>query len=82
MLLAHAASGPAGVLRRGPARLGRLTGALMAVGVLALPGVLSGVDDLAEAPWHSVVAEAIAWLGAYVLLPTWCLRLAGPPRRR
>jgi hypothetical protein len=75
LLLAHAASGHTGVLGRGPARLGRVTGFLMAFGVLAVPGVVAGVDDLATAPWHSVVALGCAWLGAYILLPIWCLQL-------
>jgi hypothetical protein len=80
LLLAGAASGRSGVL--GPrgvrGRLARVTGWLMVTGVLALPGVLSGVDDLGAAPWHSVVAEACAWLGVYVLLPIWCAGLRRP----
>jgi hypothetical protein len=76
MLLAHTASGAVGLLRRGPARLGRVVGWLLVGGVLAVPGVLAGMDDFSDAQWHSYVAEASAWLGAYVLLPVWCVRLA------
>jgi hypothetical protein len=85
LLLAGAASGRAGAAGAGPVRLvtlgrpGRVTGWLMLAGILALPGVLSGVVDLGAAPWHSVVAEACAWIGLYVLLPMWC---AGLRRRR
>jgi hypothetical protein len=49
--------------------------------VLALPGLLAGVDDLADARWHSHLGEAGAWLGAYVLLPVWSVRLARHLRR-
>jgi hypothetical protein len=79
LTLAHSASGQDGVLGRGAPRLGLVTGMLMALGAIALPGAVQGVDDLATAPWHVHVGQAPAWLGAYVLLPTWCLRLV---RRR
>ena len=81
MLLAQAASARTAVLRRGPARLGRVVGWLLTGGVLALPGVLAGVDDFGGAQWHSHVAEASAWFGAYVLLPVWTARLARHLRR-
>ncbi|MBC9820801.1 hypothetical protein [Terrabacter sp. MAHUQ-38] len=81
MLLAHRASGAVGLLGTGPERLGRVVGWLLAGGVLALPGVLAGVDDIADAQWHSYLAQASAWLGAYVLLPVWSLRVARHLRR-
>jgi hypothetical protein len=61
--------------RDGTPTLGRAAGAVMATGVLALPGVLQGIDDYSGAPWH-VYAAGVAWLGAYALLPAWCARLA------
>lgn len=79
LVLAHQGPGSDGVLARAPATLGLVTGALLALGAFALPGALQGIDDLAAAPWHVHVGQAAAWLGAYVLLPVWCLRLA---RRR
>jgi hypothetical protein len=69
LLLAHRATG------LGAGRLGRAAGAVMASGILALPGALEGVDDYSGAPWHVYVA-GVAWLGAYLLLPAWCARLA------
>ena len=69
LLLVHQRTGG------GAATLGRATGAVMASGLLALPGVLQGVDDHSGAPWHVYVA-GMSWLGAYVLLPAWCARLA------
>lgn len=56
---------------RGAGRLAVATGAVMASGVLALPGVLQRIDDYSGAPWHVYVA-GVGWLGAYVLLPAWC----------
>jgi hypothetical protein len=46
----------------------------MGLGVLALPGAVAGVDDIATAPWHALVS-GVAWLGLYLLYPWWCLRL-------
>ena len=75
LLLAHAASGGSGQLDGGPTRLGRLTGWFMVGGVLVVPSLVGGVDDMATAPWHAWLAEGCAWLGLYVLLPVWCGRL-------
>lgn len=75
LLLAHGASADTGVLVHRPSRLGRLAGAVMTVGVLALPGVLAGVDDQATAPWHALTSGA-AWFGLYLLYPAWCAWLA------
>lgn len=63
----------------GTSRLGQAAGAVMLLGVLCLPGVLSGIDDQALAPWYVVVGQ-LGWLGTYALYPAWCLRLA--PRLR
>lgn len=79
LLLAHRAPDSTGLLERGPARLGRLAGAVMMVGILALPGALAGVDDLAAAPWHALTS-GISWLGLYLLYPWWCTRVAGRSR--
>ena len=75
LLLAHAASGGSGLLDDGPARLGRVTGWFMAGGVLVVPSLVAGADDLASAPWHAWLAEGCAWLGLFVLLPVWSGRL-------
>ena len=65
---------------RGAGRLGLAAGAVLVSGVLALPGVLQGVDAYSGAPWHVYVA-GVAWLGAYVLLPAWCRLLRAGLRR-
>ena len=74
LLLAVADLERAGLLSRGGARLGRVVGAVMGVGVLALPGVVAGVDDIGTSPWHALLS-GVSWLGLYLLYPWWCLRL-------
>jgi hypothetical protein len=55
-------------------RLGVAAGAVMTVGLLGVPGILEGVDDMETAPaW--LVASGIGWLGTYALMPAWALRL-------
>ena len=63
------------VRERCPRRLpivGVLAGAIMAVGFLNVPGVVSGLDDMGNAPvW--ILAGGINWLGTYVLFPIWSI---------
>jgi hypothetical protein len=58
-----------------PARLrglGVIGGVLMAVGVVAVPGVILRLDDMASAPaW--VWIGFLSWLGLYVVYPAWAL---------
>jgi hypothetical protein len=68
-----------------PARtrlLGRVAGIVMLFGLLAVPGILTGVDDWDASPWF-VTASQVSWLGTYLLFPIWCLLLsrAGKPAR-
>jgi hypothetical protein len=73
-LLVH--NRPGSARSRTPAvvsRLGRLAGAVMAVGLLGIPGWVTGVDDWAAAPWY-VSTAMLSWLGTYVLYPAWCFR--------
>jgi hypothetical protein len=61
--------------RVGSPRLGRLAGAVMVLGLLGVPGWMSGVDDWVAAPWY-VSIGMLCWLGTYVLYPAWCLRVS------
>ena len=75
-LLALNRAGPGGdPPSAGVARLGRLAGGFMALGLLGLPGWVSGVDDWAAAPWY-VQAGMVGWLGTYALYPAWCWRVS------
>ncbi len=55
-------------------QFGRLTGALMALGFLALPGIVRGVDSAETAPWWAH-AGFVGGLGWFLLYPIWCLWL-------
>jgi len=59
---------------RGQTILGVVAGAVMALGLLNLPGIAMGVDDQATAPpW--LLAVGLCWGGTYLLMPIWGLRL-------
>jgi hypothetical protein len=62
-------------LPRGMILLGVTSAIFMIIGLLALPGVLAGVDDPQLAPWY-VNAGLLNWLGTYLLYPAWCLWLS------
>lgn len=62
--------------------LGQVAGWLMAVGIIAVPGVALRLDDLETAPWWVWVAF-VGWLGIFVAYPAWCLwtgRILRPAR--
>jgi hypothetical protein len=64
-----AASGP---LRRS----GVVAGAVMLLGLVGVPGIAMGIDDMDTAPVWTFVA-GFGWAGTYLLFPAWSLRLAG-----
>jgi hypothetical protein len=56
-----------------PAKLatfGTVAGAVMAIGLVNVPGILMGVDDMAAAPGWLLPGGAV-WTGTYLLLPIW-----------
>lgn len=69
------------LLDRRVSRLGVVTGGVMLSGLLTIPGVLMRVDDWEAAPWYTN-AGLLSWLGAYLLYPIWCFRLAAVGRAR
>jgi hypothetical protein len=70
-----AASWPAGLRR-----LGVVTGALLLVGIVAVPSVVAREDDMATASTLVWIAF-IGWLGAFVGYPAWALWLSRVVRR-
>ena len=54
-------------------RLARVTSVAMVIGgIAAVPGALMGIDDFGHVPaWLWLFS--LAWLGIYVLYPTWAL---------
>jgi len=50
-------------------------GAVMALGIVNVPGILQGMDDQDTAPtW--LLAAGVCWAGTYLLLPIWAGRFA------
>jgi hypothetical protein len=59
---------------RGLRMVGVAAGVFMAMGIVALPGILLRLDDMASAPaW--VWIGLTGWLGTFVLYPAWALWL-------
>ena len=52
-----------------------IAGAVMALGIVDVPGILEGIDDQDAAPTWLLVAGA-SWVGTYLLLPIWAARFA------
>lgn len=69
----------AAVLPRRLRWLGIAAGALMALGIVAAPGIVLGLDDMAAAPaW--VWIGLLGWLGIFVAYPAWAIWLASVER--
>jgi drug/metabolite transporter (DMT)-like permease len=60
--------------------LGIAAGALMAVGVVAVPGIALGLDDMGAAPAWVWIAF-IGWFGTFVVYPAWAIWLASVETR-
>jgi hypothetical protein len=52
-----------------------VAGVVMLFGLIGVPGIFLGIDDLDTAPWWTFVA-GFSWAGTYLLFPLWSLRLA------
>ncbi|MGW6196537.1 hypothetical protein ACWF0M_10380 [Kribbella sp. NPDC055110] len=71
-----------GISRIGLPRLRRaalVAGLVMLLGLVGVPGILMGLDDMDTAPAWTFVA-GVSWAGTYLLFPAWSLRLAGQHR--
>jgi hypothetical protein len=77
-LVAFIWSAPSGALPSGLRTLGWVAGVAMLLGLVGVPGIVLGIDDMEAAPpW--LWAFGISWLGTYVLYPAWSLWLARGP---
>jgi hypothetical protein len=65
----HSGSWPGGLVLAG-----LVVGAIMAVGLVAVPGILRGIDAQDLAPWF-VNAGYVGGLGWLLLYPIWCIWL-------
>ena len=61
--------------------IAQVAGMVMATGLVNIPGILQGFDDLKSVPWWILAAE-ISWAGTYLLLPLWAFRSARAPLDR
>jgi hypothetical protein len=61
--------------------LGVLAGALMVLGVAAVPGILLRLDDMGTAPSWIWIAQ-LGWLGTYLAYPAWAIWLGIVETRR
>jgi hypothetical protein len=52
--------------------LGVIAGALMAIGLVTLPAIVTGVDDADTAPGY-VWLGFVGWLGIFLLYPIWAI---------
>lgn len=53
---------------------GVVVGAFMAVGLLGIPGIITGIDSMESMPWYLCVAF-LGWFGTYILYPVWTIWL-------
>lgn len=54
--------------------IGVVAGALMAAGILTLPAISAGYDDMETAPAWIWIAF-VSWLGIYVVYPAWAIAM-------
>lgn len=55
-------------------RFGFVVGAVMALGLIGIPGILAGIDSMAFMPPYLYLA-LFGWLGTYILYPIWTIWL-------
>jgi hypothetical protein len=61
--------------------LGIVAGAVMLLGLIGVPGIVTGVDYVDIAPAYTFVA-GVSWLGTYLLFPAWALTTTGEAASR
>jgi hypothetical protein len=53
---------------------GLVVGVVMAVGLIGIPGIFTGVDSMESMPWYLYLAF-FGYLGTYILYPIWTIWL-------
>ncbi|HEY3475114.1 MAG TPA: hypothetical protein VGK56_10930 [Anaerolineales bacterium] len=68
------------ILPRSLVRFGLMVGAIMALGLLGIVGILAGVDSMESLPWYLLLGF-FSFTGTYLLYPIWTIwlgrRMAG-----
>ena len=62
------------LLPRSLSTFGSIVGAIMAVGIIAIPGILMGIDSTDSTPGYMNLAY-LGYLGTYFLYPAWAIWL-------
>jgi hypothetical protein len=65
---------PADALPHSLIVFGLVAGAFMAVGLIGIPGIFTGIDSMESMPWYLYIAF-FGWLGTYLLYPIWAIWL-------
>ncbi len=74
LLALNRSDAAAAVWPQGLRRIGTAAGALMALGIVAAPGIYLRLDDMGAAPgW--VWIGLVGWLGIFVVYPAWAIWL-------
>ena len=53
--------------------LGFISGIMMALGLLTLPGIINRIDDWSSGPWYINYVGQLGSLGYLLLYPLWCI---------
>jgi hypothetical protein len=53
---------------------GVIVGAFMAIGLIGIPGIFTGIDSMESMPWYLYLAF-FGYLGTYILYPIWTIWL-------
>lgn len=53
---------------------GIITGAMMAIGLIGIPGTIAKIDSMESLPWYLYLAF-FGWFGTYILYPIWAIWL-------
>ena len=75
LLVLNRSDAVAAIWPQGLRRIGVAAGALMTLGIVAVPGILLRLDDIRAAPGWVWIAQ-LGWLGIFVVYPAWAIWLA------
>lgn len=49
-----------------------VVGAFMAIGLIGIPGIFAGIDNVESMPWYLYIAF-FGYVGTYILYPIWTI---------
>jgi len=75
LIILNRSGGAVDAFPNGVATVGIFAGAVMALGIAAIPGILAGSESEQAAPWIARTVGRAGRLGSLVLFPLWCIWL-------